>query len=329
MPKKLYDEHLTAHSLDEAFTLAESLDVMEEVPLFFNNENGNPQAIPNKRGIRNTRTDTIVGTVGGRYAIVQDRDLLLMVLEKLTQRHIPVGRVDAYMGESKSHINVRFQDDVEVGDGTNRNGDRIGFGVLLVNSYDGTTPMKGGLCALRFICNNGMVSKTKDLASVKKRHVKSDTLNMDESLDAFLDGVEAEMGGWVRRIQSAQAETLEWFEADLILDDHFTGRLSQQIWERLQDGEVQEHGGRLDRWTLYNAATHVLTHATTEVKNLDGTVRHEPRFNAATATKHQEQAFKLLTSLVPEPPEKWEPRSYVLPEVEEAVDYTDLQPFEY
>jgi len=258
MPKIVIERHLTADTPTAVRDLAQELDTIESVPLFHRLPSGAHQAVKQRVGLRNTATNEVVGVVGRRYAVVQPEELYLKTLQGLEARGLNVKSASVYMSDARTKADFTFAD-LNVS-ANPKVGDIVSAGVSIITSHDGTTPVRVAFHGKRLACLNGMQRSAGDLVTVRRKHNEASIATLWSALEGFLNEATAQMDAWTGRIKDSQMVTIQSHEADAILTKSgLPSRLQEKVWERLPQ-EVTEHNGALTRWTLYNAATNVLTH---------------------------------------------------------------------
>lgn len=292
MPLKIIerDDQFTTAPWTDAGSI---MDMAEEVPLY-TNKNGAMEAVTCARGIYNHGTGEVVATAGGRYQIVQHEEIYLSTLQALEALGVEPTKVSVVQSDKRmtTYIDLGKQHDVGVygegsikNDGTYEHGDLVRFGIRLVNTYDGTAPIRGGLFAQRLACANGMLGSLRTVLGVTRKHTKSGVEDLDEALKTFVFDSVKEIESWVGRIRDAQDVGISKDEALRLIQGTLSKRVASKVEDRL-DAYMEELGA--NRWAVYNAATHVITHDLNEPSQ-------------ATLERHHSAANSLFTAEVPEP----------------------------
>lgn len=278
MPQKI-DERTQTHTQD-FINVAQSLDSAAIVPLF----DGNGKEVNVVRGVFNPGVGEVIAAVGGRYAIVPHEQVYLTAMQRLEAAGLVPSRVEVFQSPSRFTCNIVFGNAKNVRNDPDRQvDDLVEFGFRFVNTYDGTTPVRGGLFASRLRCKNGMVGPMTEVMSVKRKHTVAAIADLDAAMGSFIDNGIAQIEAWKTQMTAATLEAITPKNAEALVKSlKFGPRIEKKILARLPE-YVAEMGET--RWAVVNAATHV--------------VSHDIEVSQASVERHQSKAMALLTAPVP------------------------------
>ena len=186
------------------------------------------------------------------YTLVQHKDVSDAFIEALQNLNLDVkGKIQQLDG--KMYITAFFKNiDLIEDDATG-----IMNGIRLINSFDGSTAIRGEVYAQRLVCSNGM-KISKFFTEVKRSHIG--TINVKKLIEGFIHNVINQSKQLQAFVSEAMAESVEWDIAKKLFEHIFkkTKKHCRVLLEELQ-AEYQEKG-KLTRWDIYNIVTAYATH---------------------------------------------------------------------
>ena len=242
-------------------------------------------------------TGEALACVSDRYEVVQNHDLVSAVNRGLGNLGLTPTKSETFVERNGARFNRRF----EFRDKTTKIhgiGDEVGLRLTIQNSFDGCTGIRFILGILRLVCLNGAVRSGAEF-NINQRHT---------GLDGFLQVVEDGVRSSVEQFDTVAQEFgilaergVTQGQGKLILE-HFVTRnvISNRIAEPIQ--HVWAHPTHLadqprNLWSLYNAATEVLTH---QVESRSYGLAHTANRRVSDAlieAAHNDAAFENLLAL--------------------------------
>lgn len=234
----------------------------------------------NKSAIWNERDEEMAYFASNEYALVQHTDVLESVQEAVgkTVSDIDMGVIRDYGAQIDGTLVFSNVDDamIDVAEVVDTDGyippegdidprgnsiarDRLGLGIRIGNSFDGSKRVKVSTMGYRFICQNWMVWGEEEIASMDSVHVGQDDDEFKAELTASVENVIGE----VFEIKDEVSDMIKVSESQEIPFGWVPGLLDQagfgtnyqkQITGRVLRQENQRRG-ETSAWRLYNAAT--------------------------------------------------------------------------
>lgn len=167
--------------------------------------------------------------------------------------------------------------------------------VVIMNSYDGSCPLKVYVGVFRIICSNGLVIATKDFGQIKIRHMGTPAEAAFDVAKGFAKNI-----GTAINMQQKLAET----QLDEIQITEFAKQAVKIRWKNIsEDADFEEFTKAIrpedtgnSVWVVYNRIQEKLMQGGKDVK-LDGMKRHaKPVTNAWSQIDVNEQLFTLAMS---------------------------------
>ncbi len=255
------DQLATAQEVAEALQLYD----VELRPTFAYNNDYDLCEIPEKFATVRTDTGQVLGIVGPKYRVFQNREALQM-MDRITMD--PAGpkyeTAGTLWGGSKFWALARMPQYLEVADG-----DAVAPYLLLSNSHDGSSSVDVRFTPIRVVCNNtlSMALSQKSAKAHRMRHTVGLAWKAEEVQDA-LGIIRHEFAATVEtyRALAATEPTREQIETVLtkLFPDTKSDRAKKQR-ERVEELAVNGIGSdvtrhRLTGWTLYNGVTELTDH---------------------------------------------------------------------
>lgn len=168
--------------------------------------------------------------------------------------------------------------------------------VVIINSYDGSSPLKIMCGIFRFVCSNGLVIKTKDFGEMKQRHMKTEEDIVMEIAAGF-----AKTATQAINLQTKLVETT----LSPIQIQNFAKAAAKLRWENIAEDcdfedlvkvERAEDEGN-DIWKVFNRVQEKMMNGGIK---LDGMKRlAKPIVNAQKDIWLNEELFSLAMSFLP------------------------------
>lgn len=197
-----------------------------------------------------------IGIVGAKYNMIKTKEVCQSVeevfMQKMTQDELDGCTVKdeiAYSGGTCIRQYVFPKVQTQVNDNST-----VGFRVVIVNGYDGSSSFKLYAGAIDFFCSNGMVTGSFDL-TVKKHtsgfQIPALVERVRQNIDIFYKQAEQWKHWAGRTITEQEARTV--YEQMPNVSPRRVEQLMRQFFI-----ECKTHGSTV--WALYSAATYYATH---------------------------------------------------------------------
>jgi len=135
--------------------------------------------------------------------------------------------------------------------------DRIAAGVSVINSYDGSTKIKGLVDAVRIICVNGLIAPMFQFMNIDQRHYGS--FNLDSIGDLLYKSIDQ-----TKLLAHNYREMTEIFIPYEKIEESFRPLFPIQTQPTfdllLEKDSIKNEQGHYQLWNAYNAGTYVFTH---------------------------------------------------------------------
>jgi hypothetical protein len=176
------------------------------------------------------------------------------------------------------------------------NGEKQFPEVVIINSYDGSSPLKIMCGIFRLVCSNGLVIKTKDFGEVRQRHMKTEEDIVMEIASGF-----AKTATQAINLQTKLVETT----LNPIQIQNFAKAAAKLRWDNIAEdadykdllhSDLPEDQGN-SAWLVYNKVQKNLMEGGVQLK---GMKRHaKPITNAQKDIWVNENLFELAMSFLP------------------------------
>ena len=214
------------------------------------------------------RSDTrqVLGVVGARYNLLQNRDQFNWFKPFLDTQECQLETCGALKGGSIVWVLAKInRNDAEVG-----NGDMVKKYLLLTSSYDGSKATVAGFCPIRVVCWNtlsaGLADAKSTLLKVRhtaKQHVALETIR--ETINLVDQTFEATAAQY-RKLAACNvdADDLRKY-VKLVLevpadDSEISAQTSKRIDRIIALCTGGEGNDGKTAWSAYNGVTHYITH---------------------------------------------------------------------
>ena len=202
-----------------------------------------------------------VGIVGKDYLLVTNKEIVEMVEEVIKVSDLNLEKDKMFWNGKQFMQSYRAVDEI---DAEVKVGDNLGIGVMVGNSYDGSTSGRFSIFAYRLVCLNGMMSK-ENFAQYRFKHTQSNK-DWDQELEQAAE-ILTHAGDSVKRFAATCSKLLSPFTVTNLgeLREEFIPKLPVttfgQVVDRLyRQPEVLEPDHTITTWDFLNAATNVLWH---------------------------------------------------------------------
>ena len=256
-----------------------------ERPVYFSGGEGDMYENPNYKAIvrvDENNTPIQIGMVGRKYKVILMQDIctsieddLCSIIEPEHLSNVKIVDNMSYKGGMllRQYIFPTIREQIS--------DDELGFRIIIVTAYDGSSSFRLYTGAINFFCTNGMVDGQFDM--MIRRHTSGLTIpDMAERIKRSIDVFHTRANTfreWVgKTISDEQAEKV--FEAIPNVSDNRVRQLMNQY--RI---EVMRHGRT--GWALYNAATYYSSH-----NEGDFSVRNTGNDNEASTLMHRERQIR-------------------------------------
>ena len=207
-------------------------------------------AIPNRRAVVRTDTNTPLGIVSTKYELLNHADVVNGFRKALGDQEyeetIKLARNGAQLYATYSMPNHT----VEV-----TPGDTISLQFIMKNSYDGTNALQIMLGAFRLVCTNGMMIGKKFFAFSQK-HIGSEAESVDAGkLKEKVTMIADQFTKALPVMQTMAAATVfhpsEYFETKKVRIPKYLLAAAKESYESERDKSL---------WGVYNSLTYAITH---------------------------------------------------------------------
>jgi hypothetical protein len=242
-------------------------------------------------------TGEALACVSDRYETVQNRDLVSAVNRGIGRLGLNPSKTSTFVERNGARFNQRFEFKDKVTEIT-KVGDLAGLSLTIKNSFDGCTGIRFEVGILRLVCLNGLVRSGAEFG-LNQRHTGTEGFiqtvedAVRNSVEQF-DVIAQQFGALADRgVTQAQGKLiLENFTARHILSNRVAEPI-HGVWERPTHLADQPR----NLWSLYNAATEVLTH---QVEARSYGLAHATNrriSDALIGAAHNDAAFENLLAL--------------------------------
>ena len=296
--------------MDKPMTVLEALQAggqdyeVEKRPLLTTLGSDAHQEIPGHYATVRTDSEDVLGVVGSKYTIVQNRDALSFFDPALGENAAAIETVGALDGGRKTFMMAKIPEIIEIAPG-----DPVERYLLFTNSHDGTSSINCLFTGTRVVCQNTLQVALKGARSkVAIRHTRSAKTRL-ESVHEIL----AQSENYWTRVRAAFAymakRSVSTTEVDTFMENLFPatvnakGKVAVSTRNQNQRDAVLRafeespgatfQGARGTAWGLFNAVTYWIDH---ERSLKSGSDRWEASVTGSGKALRQ-KAFELATSL--------------------------------
>lgn len=202
-------------------------------------------------------------------------------------REIRVGtsRKSSTVGRGKHTVKIRTAIPLE-----SATGEILYPEIIILNSYDGSSPLKVEVGLFRQVCSNGLCVKIHDLGEIKLRHMGTPWESAQEIIKGFIAQVPK-----VANVQKQLAST----NLDGIQIVEFAKRAAKIRWEKItEDAEFEElleavrpEDEGTDLWTVFNRVQEKLQNGGVKLKGMKRSAR--PIKNVTEDLRVNQELFEL------------------------------------
>ena len=223
------------------------------------------------KAIYNMNKNRVEAILTKKYKLVQYKEAFLPFVDTLRTIQMDVeGKI--FSNGKRVFVVTYFKDERAM---ININGDELRLGVVLENSVNGTSAVKGELSALRMVCSNGMVVGDV-VGKIRQIHLGNNKETMMEFYKSFIKEMMNNSTRLKDIILQAMTDKIgQGLIEQVYAGCHFGDRQIKQLIEGLK---VQDE---INGWDLYNRVTDWIS--------------HELNCSFARKMNLQRQANKLLT----------------------------------
>jgi len=242
-------------NLTEFRTAISQLDTAVERPVYAY-ENSKIRKIDDFKAIYNADKKIYVSVPGKNYTLMQHQTAFETFVpaaeafgKKLT------GWISQSNDGGRARVSVFFPDLKIVP----FDGHEISIGFTAINSYDGSSSLKGQVFGYRSFCKNGMIFGKQLQFAVTKMHKGEMTAAIFEnliqhSIETIPALKEAIEGASIEYLPSAPEE----LQKLLVTQYRYGKRQAKKI---ISEHMIETDNGKVSRWNLYNAVTHWVSHS--------------------------------------------------------------------
>ncbi len=260
-----------------------------ERPVYFSGDHGRMYENPNYKAIvrvNDNNNPIQIGMVGRNYKVIPMKDIcfevendLCSVIDKEHLEEVRVYDNVSYNGGMliRQYIFPTIKEEIENPMGR----DELGFRIIIITAYDGSTSFKLYSGAINFFCTNGMVDGQFDM--MVKRHTSG--LRIPKMTDRIKRSIE---------IFHTRADTFRQWVGKTITDEdaeevfkalpNVSERRVEQLLNQFRI-ESLRYGRTV--WALYNAATYYSSH-----NDGDFAIRKTGNDNEAATLMHRERQIR-------------------------------------
>jgi hypothetical protein len=168
--------------------------------------------------------------------------------------------------------------------------------VVIINSYDGSSPLKIMCGIFRLVCSNGLVIKTKDFGEMKQRHMRTEEEIVMEIAAGF-----AKTATQAINLQTRLAET----NLNSVQIKEFAKQAAKLRWKGIAEDAEYEDLVKVERvedegddiWKVFNRVQEKMINGGIKLEGMKRTAK--PIENAAKDIWLNEELFSLALSFLP------------------------------
>ena len=234
---------------------------IKKVPLYGDDLKSSAYSIQIKDELDYSKPWNEVGIVSKDYMLVNNQHITDMVESVIKQSDIDFA-IDKTFFNGKQFI--RSYKAVDEIDAEVKVGDNLGVGVMVNNSYDGTTSGRFSIFAYRLLCKNGMMSK-KIFQSYRFKHTNKHE-NWAEELEKageILQHAKTNVKQFAATCSKLTTDAITINDIGKIRKSYLP-KLSVsafgQVIDQIYNDEYYKEDQIITSWDLLNACTHVLWH---------------------------------------------------------------------
>lgn len=202
-----------------------------------------------------------VGIVSKDYMLVSNQQITDMVDNVIKQSDIDFA-IDKTFFNGKQFI--RSYKAIDEIDAEVKVGDNLGVGVMVNNSYDGTTSGRFSIFAYRLLCKNGMMSK-QIFQSYRFKHTNKHD-NWAEELEKageILQHAKTNVKQFATTCSKLTTDSITINDVGNIRKNYLSKlpvSTFGQVVDQIYNDEYYQDDQDITSWDLLNACTHVLWH---------------------------------------------------------------------
>lgn len=185
----------------------------------------------------------------------------------LREIRIGTSRKSSTVGRGKHTVKIRTAIPLE-----SSKGEILYPEIIILNSYDGSSPLKVEVGLFRQVCSNGLCVKINDLGEIKLRHLGTPWESAQEIIKGFISQVPK-----VANVQKQLAAT----NLDGVQIIEFAKKAAKIRWEKVADDAqfeelleaVRPEDEGSDLWTVFNRVQEKLQNGGVKLKGMKRTAR--------------------------------------------------------
>jgi hypothetical protein len=247
-------------TLQEVKKATKGLSKAKLVNLQFD-DGGVTKDVDNFKGVYNYTKGKYASTVVNYYNLVQHKDYFdsfAIALDRLNIKY----KMTIQEVNNRAFCDIDFKDRNVKYDKLN---EEFTTGIRLINSYDKSSGIAVMPRFTRLACMNGMiVTRTEKTMTIK--HIDKMAKEIEKFVEKKLHGMINEYSDLQRWVSNSMKDSIEWKKGCLIIAKLFDQlKHREEILKRLgisivSVADKKDKKKKLNRWDMYNAITHYLTH---------------------------------------------------------------------
>ena len=234
---------------------------IKKVPLYGETLQSSAYAVHLKDEMDYQKPWNEVGIVGKDYMLVSNKKIVDMVESVIDHSDIDFDLDRTFFNGRQF---MRFYKAVDEIDAEVEVGDNLGIGVMVANSYDGSTSGRFSIFAYRLLCKNGMMSK-RMFDQYRFRHTQAHE-NWEEELESAAEIIKY-AGTNVKEFATICSKLTEpGLDINTVgtIRKHYIPKLPVstfgQVVDRIYKDPAYNKDEPLSAWNFLNAGTNVLWH---------------------------------------------------------------------
>lgn len=286
-----------AMTSEEAIKLANLDYQVIKVPMFAQVEGVGNFPVPDKFATLRTDENTVLGVIGNRYTIVQNREAFSF-FDEIVGKGCAMFETAGVLGKGERiFVSAKMPDVIQI-KGTD---DLMEVYVLLTSSHDGSGSVIAAVTPVRVVCQNTLNAALKNTVSrVAIRHTTSATKKLEEAHKLL--GISHKYITEVSEMFNTLAlKTVTDAQVKLLVENLFKSEKEDSARiKNIQEAVMASYFGGVGQskiigtaWGAYNGITHYLDHVRTYKT---GDVKFDALMDGASA-KVANDAFAQLIAL--------------------------------
>lgn len=158
--------------------------------------------------------------------------------------------------------------------------------IVIINSYDRSSPFRVEIGLFRMVCSNGMIVKSKDFGGFKTRHMGDEARQAQEIVEKFIQHLPE-----VISMQRKLSETILTEEQAI----EFAMKAAQIRWNRSFSADdaqkllevARPEDGGMSAWTVFNRVQEKMLNGGVKLEGMKRTPRALRRVDAIFQTNNQ------------------------------------------